>query len=592
MTAKRLSNLASIIVGTSLQDELKKCCASADVIDINFHSSHSNVYIVANYIIEVKSDSFNTFRIKKKFKDLRRLSKKVKIEPFHNEINKESVQYYSKTNLDNVKAKAQRRTKVINKALEALFNYLSDEKSVILEKDMEFIVDFFLTDHIYEDIAPGDMHKNIIPLTVTNQQSPEQKKETEKVFDLKDQMLIDDDDELSTTSSYVENMDVYFGPLVFSLILASFIMLSGKTVTIGCDYLLFAIMMIFAASHATHSIRREKMVDMSDTVTSLQNKSVFEDNTREYSPNRSINSEQNMKESLRAASVMLSSQENNDISILMQSIAELSDDVIMPQLEIIPPLLQYPKESDLGSVFNCWSRPPHQSFRVRGKNYIKDKKKISSEDFLFPTRGVDLFLTDDCPENVGRFTSLFGGELRKVPTMIINFRLPWGFLATYHEIPEKFRPFIQKNYDESQSSSLMDNMSPAEKCVCKFLVCNDEIRTKSFKLVPNVVQGPWIVKNVVGGKPAIPGKKMPIKYFHGSADQASNDAEYFEIDLDIVSSAAARGILAVTRKYTKVLTLDLGFVIEGNNPDELPEQMLLGTRLHGIDPMNAPTFPV
>ena len=58
-----------------------------------------------------------------------------------------------------------------------------------------------------------------------------------------------------------------------------------------------------------------------------------------------------------------------------------------------------------------------------------------------------------------------------------------------------------------------------------------------------------------------------------------------------LASSAARGILSVARSYTNVLTLDLGFVIQGNSDDELPEQMLVGARLHGIDPMTAPPFP-
>ena len=64
-----------------------------------------------------------------------------------------------------------------------------------------------------------------------------------------------------------------------------------------------------------------------------------------------------------------------------------------------------------------------------------------------------------------------------------------------------------------------------------------------------------------------------------------------EADLDIVASSAARGILSVTRTYTQVLTIDLGFVVQGNTNDELPEQMLVGTRLHGIDPLTAPPYP-
>ena len=31
--------------------------------------------------------------------------------------------------------------------------------------------------------------------------------------------------------------------------------------------------------------------------------------------------------------------------------------------------------------------------------------------------------------------------------------------------------------------------------------------------------------------------------------------------------------------------------MQGNSNDELPEQMMTGTRLHGVDPLNAPAFP-
>jgi len=83
---------------------------------------------------------------------------------------------------------------------------------------------------------------------------------------------------------------------------------------------------------------------------------------------------------------------------------------------------------------------------------------------------------------------------------------------------------------------------------------------------------------------------MPVNYIYQKEEEGK--AMYFEADLDIVSSSAARGILSMVRTYTNVLTMDLGFVVQGNKADELPEQMLAGTRLHGIDPLNAPALPV
>jgi hypothetical protein len=50
---------------------------------------------------------------------------------------------------------------------------------------------------------------------------------------------------------------------------------------------------------------------------------------------------------------------------------------------------------------NCWSEPSIDIFRVRGDNYLNDKKKIPSEPYLLRARGCDLFNSDDPPISIG-----------------------------------------------------------------------------------------------------------------------------------------------------------------------------------------------
>lgn len=260
-----------------------------------------------------------------------------------------------------------------------------------------------------------------------------------------------------------------------------------------------------------------------------------------------------------------------------------------PNLE--SPLPQFPKGATIGTVFNSWSEPVCSDFHVRGANYLVDKKKVTSKSFMFPTRGVDVFISDCCPENIGRYKVVMGGKLRKKPTFLINFRLPWGVMVSYHEIPSKFLPFMRYGYEAGLPRPSFDGLSPEEVCVCRFLMGNEDHKNKTLKIIPAVVKGPWIVKKAADGKPAILGTKMSTRYFYQPPDPAAGLAEYLEADLDIVGSAAARAILGLAQRYTKVLTLDLGFVIQGNSKDELPERMLMGARLHGIDPVAASTLP-
>lgn len=170
---------------------------------------------------------------------------------------------------------------------------------------------------------------------------------------------------------------------------------------------------------------------------------------------------------------------------------EEEDDDFPEMLE--SPLPVFPAGAAIGSHNNCWSNPAYQTFKVRGKGYLKDRKKVPSAEFLFPCRGIDLFLTDACPEDVGQNCGIMGGNLRKLPTFIINFRLPWGVLIFYFEIPDMYVPFLQacyeKDYDRSKLPSL-DTMSPAQRTACRFLMGDQAHKNATLKIVPVVVQGP------------------------------------------------------------------------------------------------------
>jgi len=235
---------------------------------------------------------------------------------------------------------------------------------------------------------------------------------------------------------------------------------------------------------------------------------------------------------------------------------------------------------------HCWSTSPIDIFNVRGPHYLSGKKeKVKSGPFLLQPRGVDLFLSDDPPQSTGQTRGILAGKLRQAPTFIVNLRFPWGVLALYFEIPNKLCKFMNQSSTDVPN---MQGLTAPEQTLAKFFMGDETHRNNALKLIPFVAEGPWAARNLVTGKPAIIGTKLPVHYFQSPQD--GHKAEYLEAVLDIGSgSNTAKRIVSVCRRYMNLLTTDFGLVIQGNTPEELPEQMLGAIRIHSIDPLLAPT---
>lgn len=85
-----------------------------------------------------------------------------------------------------------------------------------------------------------------------------------------------------------------------------------------------------------------------------------------------------------------------------------------------------------------------------------------------------------------------------------------------------------------------------------------------------------MVKKMVGSTPAIIGQKLPVSY-SGSVEE-----NYLEVSLDVTQGPALGNTIANTVVgKADVVTVDLGFVLEGQEAEgTLPEQMLGLVRLH------------
>jgi len=235
----------------------------------------------------------------------------------------------------------------------------------------------------------------------------------------------------------------------------------------------------------------------------------------------------------------------------------------------------YPKATN-ATMANCWSVPPPTAFPVRGANYFKDKKKYASKETSFELLGCDCFASNKKVASVVDWEgSVFQRTRRNYarrgekcpPILIINFMNPGTprlFLVMY---------YLQKDIKVETEEDEM-----YKKMVDHFMTTdNDKFRKNRFKLIPNVDEGPWMVKKAVGspGAPAIIGKKLEMQQNVGEG--------FCELAVDVGSSTVAERVLGICKGVTKNLVIDLAFTIEGKKAEELPERLIGGVRLRRVD---------
>jgi Protein ENHANCED DISEASE RESISTANCE 2, C-terminal len=251
---------------------------------------------------------------------------------------------------------------------------------------------------------------------------------------------------------------------------------------------------------------------------------------------------------------------------------EPSPDLVAPvsSFKLTSPLPQFPENGGT----SCWSKPADNIFRVRSATYLQDRVKAPSGTAPFICQGVDVWLTDNPERHIARHPSVLGGRLKEHDTFLVNFLLPFGNFVSYYAIPpiESFPVELAKVWTH-------------------FIHGDQQYRDARLKLLPVVVEGPWIVKAAVGPgtSPALLGKVIPLQYYfqHPTEDKKG----IYEVDVIITASSIAKGILSIVKGHTKSLTLAFGFIIEATDASELPETVLCHTQIHALNLEECPRLP-
>lgn len=236
------------------------------------------------------------------------------------------------------------------------------------------------------------------------------------------------------------------------------------------------------------------------------------------------------------------------------------------------PIPKYPENNGC----SCWSEPFDSAiFHVRGRTYLEDRIKVPSGRSPFKCRGVDLWLTDNPERHIAQHPSVLGGKLQEEDTFLVNFLLPFGNFVSYFSVP----PLSE--FPNKEVANVWSN----------FVAGDQQYRDARLKLLPVVIDGPWIVKAAVGnGKsPALLGRVIPLQYFFRQPTETTKGT--YEIDVIITASSIAKGILNVVKGHAQSLSIAFAFIIEASKAEELPETVLCSFQIHALDLDDCPHLP-
>jgi hypothetical protein len=229
---------------------------------------------------------------------------------------------------------------------------------------------------------------------------------------------------------------------------------------------------------------------------------------------------------------------------------------------------------------HVWTEPPAETFQIRGKAYLQDRIKVNSAPSAFRLFAVDLVNTEAplysamCAHPQERIQRALQREMetghKELPDFVfcVNLCVPFG--------PTNYHSVYYMGADKAIMEEIRNRSTPFGRLMHQFLFTgSDDFRDNTFKLIPRIVEGNYIVRKAVGSKPSILGRKLK-QIYHGTD-------RYMEVIVDIASDPIAQRVTKLAMGYLQSIVVDMMFVLEGNDEKELPERIFGGVRLSGVD---------
>jgi len=235
----------------------------------------------------------------------------------------------------------------------------------------------------------------------------------------------------------------------------------------------------------------------------------------------------------------------------------------------------------------AWSEPSAEQYNVRSKGYMSNGIKELSEKSAFRLITVDLINTKTpiytgmCSHPGERIQLALEQErktgIRELPEFVFAINLCLPGETIYHAV-------FYYGIDKTTLDEIKQGRTAFGRIMKKFIFGNsDSYRNKTFKLIPRIVEGNYMVRKGVGSRPAVMGKKIKQYFMRGGAVNGEGDDRYFEIIVDIASDPIAKRITKLCLGFIKTIVVDMMFALEGYDESTLPERIFGGATIRNID---------
>ena len=187
-----------------------------------------------------------------------------------------------------------------------------------------------------------------------------------------------------------------------------------------------------------------------------------------------------------------------------------------------------------------WAEPDPNSFRVRGKHYKDDGQKVNAGPSIGRLVAVDIVSVDQplysgfCVHPRERVQLAIAKEAELKAKGLKSDMPPFVFVVNIViPGPPFYHGVFYYAVDDNKLINGEDSTPSSKLCNDFFFGESDEFRNRTFKLIPQIVQGNFLVRKAVGSTPAVLGKKLRQLYVRSD--------RFCEVIIDCASNPVALG---------------------------------------------------